>query len=268
MFGCVPLLVSAITFFLPKYHSRRNEFKEAEEHQETFRSAVLESKTSTDEAFPTPPESPDLPETFESEVLKSTTSTVEAIANSPESPVASDESENELFVPQNTISTDETSAHNPDIADQTRIPWFWTRRKSRDLYTPVVAGKWWSRTPAQLQPMNEKEIRNIGHIARIMETELGEQKLGTERCQYCQANDEECWLYTSRGLTQITNPGQACARCRITPRTGGCSLSTRGPWTTRNPALPPMPPTCILPDVPIPRFAAGRNVLNGYDARK
>lgn len=45
--------------------------------------------------------------------------------------------------------------------------------------------------------------------AQIMETELGKQVLGDERCTGCIANDRECWIYSRVGAAQVSFPGDA-----------------------------------------------------------
>lgn len=71
-----------------------------------------------------------------------------------------------------------------------------------------------------------------------METELGEQLHGKDRCAACQSHDEECWVYSKKGSQQVSRPGDACARCGLVARAGGCSLSKR-----RKRQQPPSPPT-------------------------
>jgi hypothetical protein len=74
-----------------------------------------------------------------------------------------------------------------------------------------------------------------------METELGEQLFGEGRCLACQSRDEECWVYSEKGIAQVSKAGSTCARCRVTARPGGCSLSKR-----RAPARKPLPPAPSL----------------------
>ncbi|KAF2817648.1 uncharacterized protein BDZ99DRAFT_21157 [Mytilinidion resinicola] len=64
----------------------------------------------------------------------------------------------------------------------------------------------------------------MGHIARIMETELGGQLLGEKRCTQCKLKGFECWSYSKEALGQVNQRGVACARsCHRPPRK--CSLS-------------------------------------------
>ncbi|RAQ52551.1 hypothetical protein AFGD_004862 [Aspergillus flavus] len=114
------------------------------------------------------------------------------------------------------------------IADQPRLPWNWSNLgKNREAYTPTVVGKWWYRTSFELEQLTENRRNNFGHIFRIMETELGEQRLGDARCARCKTNNQECWVYSKEGAAQVSRPGDACTRCRVISQMGGCSLSKR-----------------------------------------
>ncbi|KAE8371856.1 hypothetical protein BDV26DRAFT_275289 [Aspergillus bertholletiae] len=125
------------------------------------------------------------------------------------------------------------------VADQPRWEWIWhPRGKSSEPYTPAVVGKWWSHSEAELAQLQPARRSNIGHIYRIMETELGEQLLGDARCTYCKERDVECWAYSSQGQRQVSRPGSACARCRIEPYMDGCSLSRRTPNKSKYIPLP------------------------------
>jgi len=68
------------------------------------------------------------------------------------------------------------------IADGPRLPWAWSLTgKDRQDYTPQVGGKWWSDLPAA----DPARRRDVGHIGRIMETELGVKLEGEARCEAC-----------------------------------------------------------------------------------
>jgi hypothetical protein len=109
-----------------------------------------------------------------------------------------------------------------DISDNVRIKWERRPRNSIDgLYKSTVRGKWWSNIPAR--------VDDRGHIGRIMETTLGEQLTGDNRCAHCVANDFECWRYSKEGLDQVFGPVSDCARCMSNPTGGGCSVATRTP---------------------------------------
>ncbi|PIG79426.1 hypothetical protein AARAC_010755 [Aspergillus arachidicola] len=114
------------------------------------------------------------------------------------------------------------------IADQPCLPWNWSNLgKNREPYAPTVVGKWWYRTSFELEQLTENRRRNFGHIFRIMETELGEQRLGDARRARCKTNNQECWIYSKEGAAQVSRPGDACTRCRVIAQMGGCSLSKR-----------------------------------------
>ncbi|KAF2502627.1 hypothetical protein BU16DRAFT_532968 [Lophium mytilinum] len=57
-----------------------------------------------------------------------------------------------------------------------------------------------------------------------METELGEQFLGDDKCTQCKRRGFECWAYSKEALGQVNRGGVACARCRHSP-ISRCSLS-------------------------------------------
>jgi hypothetical protein len=91
-----------------------------------------------------------------------------------------------------------------------------------------------------------------------METELGEKV--DERCSACASRDEECWKYSAKGAQQVSRPGDSCARCRVTARTGGCSLSTRK-RRRDEPDPPSRPPPGVLPKGGPPNGGSGWGVL-------
>lgn len=75
-----------------------------------------------------------------------------------------------------------------------------------------------------------------------METELGQQLKGDERCSTCRARDQEYWVYSKKGAQQVSRPGDTCARCCVTAQSGGCSWSTqKRPPNCRRLPLPPGP---------------------------
>ncbi len=125
------------------------------------------------------------------------------------------------------------------LADQPRLPWAWAPHgKANEVYTPVVSGKWWSRSERELAALGQEKRRDWAHIGRIMETELGEKLEGSGRCTACQQRGEECWVYSKKGAQQVSRPGSTCARCRVAARKGGCSVSTRKPSAPRSPPPP------------------------------
>ncbi|CRG92850.1 hypothetical protein PISL3812_09921 [Talaromyces islandicus] len=130
------------------------------------------------------------------------------------------------------------------LANQTRVPWLWspTGSKTGEPYEPTAEGKWWYDWAHEFQ--GSPNVRS--NVGRIMETELGVQLFGEDRCTGCQQSNRECWIYSEKGRQQVKNPGSACTRCRVDPATPGCSLSNRRPARKRSPGPPP-PPRFILP---------------------
>jgi len=117
-------------------------------------------------------------------------------------------------------------------ANTVRLGWGWGALRTAGDYVPVVAGKWWSDRAGS----RWRRPAVIGHVGRIMETELGERR--DERCTACQQADEECWYYSAKGSQQVSRPGDACARCRWAARK--CSGSKRQP-AKRHPSKSPPP---------------------------
>jgi hypothetical protein len=147
------------------------------------------------------------------------------------------------------ITTDQMVFDRAQVADQPRRPWTWTTsgRKTDNPYIMHEIDKWWFAW-ARENPDKPLVASNIG---RIMETELGTQLLGEEKCARCQEEGIECWIYTAKSRNQIKNPGSACARCRADPRNCGCSLAKRRPNRRKTPLpSPPTRPRYILPKGP------------------
>ena len=123
-------------------------------------------------------------------------------------------------------------------ANRNPLPWNWTAAGNQAaLYTPTVPNKWWSYTPKQWATLSEVKRQDFGHIGRIIETELGTILPEDKACDYCRDLHQECWVYTKEGARQIINHGDACARCRVTARRGGCSISKRKK-TQKSPEFP------------------------------
>lgn len=129
------------------------------------------------------------------------------------------------------------------LADQNRVPWLWSSMgKTDEPYQPQAVGKWWYDW-ARAYNGSQAMVSNVG---RIMETDLGVQFFGEERCTRCIEAGHQCWVYTDKGRGQIKNPGSACARCRANPHpTIRCSLARRRP-KQKFPRDPP-PNRFILP---------------------
>lgn len=108
-----------------------------------------------------------------------------------------------------------------------------------------------SRSEEELEELRPNKRRDFGHIARIMETELGERLEEESRCSACRQGGEECWVYSTKGRQQVRRPGDTCARCRVKPRPGGCSLSRR----KRKRSSPlPAGPRIIMPCFALPSW--------------
>lgn len=120
---------------------------------------------------------------------------------------------------------------NPDVADQPRISHHFTMEESGQVnnsYQPQVHDKWWSLSNAEWQQNLTVAVRrNKSHIARIMETNLGEKLEGVNRCEKCIKEGWECWAYNIQGQRNLLNAGARCARCRFRYTTGGCCLPGR-----------------------------------------
>jgi hypothetical protein len=58
-----------------------------------------------------------------------------------------------------------------------------------------------------------------------METTLGEQRIGDQRCEHCKANNTECWVYTGLAMGMVKYASPTYTRCREVAVKGGCSFS-------------------------------------------
>lgn len=63
----------------------------------------------------------------------------------------------------------------------------------------------------------------MAQIILMMETTLGMEHHGNDRCQACIARDIPCVRYIENARLQIRNCGSACAWCRFHVAAGGCS---------------------------------------------
>jgi len=109
----------------------------------------------------------------------------------------------------------------------------------------------------------------MGHVGTIMETDMGEQRLGEDRCERCRRNNHECWVYSEGAGTYIKHALPTCARCRFTPGPGGCSLSPRKKSGSMLPKGGDPPHGCqprsLLPKGP-PGFGPGGAGAGGFTA--
>jgi hypothetical protein len=94
------------------------------------------------------------------------------------------------------------------IADQPRLWLGLSRAVVNPPYVPQVTGKWWSNA-------SYASTSTRSHVGRIMETNLGEQLFGDKKCKRCHDLQEECWIYTTEGVSLVKKPGDRCARCRV-----------------------------------------------------
>lgn len=71
-----------------------------------------------------------------------------------------------------------------------RLPWSYAETKTREWYRPVVSNK--SKSDEEIEALKPNEHGQLAHIGRIMETELGEQRLYGLRFTHCISLDQEC----------------------------------------------------------------------------
>lgn len=141
------------------------------------------------------------------------------------------------------------------LADTVRRPWVWVPRGGDSgVHLPQAKGKWWSKEEEEIKGWGAERRRAVSHAGLMLETDLGEQLLGDRRCDRCQAESWECWVYSSEGAKQISKAGDSCARCRCDPRKGGCNLSKRKKPVRRGPRgdSPPTSLRALLPKGPPP----------------
>jgi hypothetical protein len=165
------------------------------------------------------------------------------------SPIAatSQVSANQITARSAVLSINQLLFDQAQVADQPRLPWNWSHAgtKTKEHYEPTAVGKWWWVWAQE----NRESLPLISNLGRIMETDLGEQRFGADRCQRCQEEDLECWNYSQRAVLQVSNPGSACTRCRTEPRNTGCSLSRRRPKKRKTRPPTPPAPRLLLPKV-------------------
>lgn len=162
-----------------------------------------------------------------------------------------------------------------DLADPVRLPWTLTIKSNRH-YVQQVPGRWWSTSEADYHAIDSSARRYvIDHVGRIMETALGEQRHGNNRCTKCIENNEECWVYVPGAHNRVPYAATpTCARCRWGPR--GCSFTRRRAPARRSegsehpvPGVQPFQPVqpgqpvhfqsyqTIAPRPPLPNVEAG-----------
>ncbi|KAF2024853.1 hypothetical protein EK21DRAFT_117369 [Setomelanomma holmii] len=114
-------------------------------------------------------------------------------------------------------------------APTTRLPWAPEPGvpKTVPRHSHREQGRWYFTSEAAYEAADGPDRKVSDHIGLIMETTLGEQRLGDQRCEHCQEDDLQCWVYTREAMKMVSRASTTCARCRFTPRKGGCSFSTR-----------------------------------------
>lgn len=89
-------------------------------------------------------------------------------------------------------------------------------RKGKQLHEyrrPEREGEWWSTSEEEWKKMTVDHKRKFSSIGIIMEVS-GQQ---VEPCQRCKKHNYECWTHKNK------ENGLACAHCRMSKPTGGCS---------------------------------------------
>lgn len=101
------------------------------------------------------------------------------------------------------------------MADQSRLPIDWPKsgRKLGHDFTPIATGKWWY---AWAQETSYGHAM-ISHVSRIMETEIGMQLFGNERCGRCQQEGLECWIYSPQYLHRVKHVGTTVLAAGLCP---------------------------------------------------
>lgn len=119
-------------------------------------------------------------------------------------------------------------------APTTRLPWARPaglkasqKAPARWQHQQANEGRWYYTSAEEYEAKATPARAVSDHIGLIMETTLGEQRLGDERCDGCREGDLECWVYSPLAQREVKSASTTCARCRFVPRKGGCSFSTR-----------------------------------------
>lgn len=133
-------------------------------------------------------------------------------------PDDSDEQSQKAPPPSQPLMSSLKSKRRGDISDNPRLDWDPDLLPLHGTYVPQLAGKWWTRSSTDVHNMRDDRRARISHVGRIMETVLGEQLSGDNRCAQCIKCDDECWVYSSqiRQTRLGANLGPSCARCRKT----------------------------------------------------
>ncbi|KAI8930670.1 hypothetical protein NX059_012279 [Plenodomus lindquistii] len=106
-----------------------------------------------------------------------------------------------------------------------RTPWVHTRGKYSGHHVHEETDLWYGVTEDEYSRRPKARKAVADHIGRIMETDLGRQHFGDQRCSHCAEKDWECWSYTEYGQDAIRNGTATCTRCRFHLK--NCSLCPR-----------------------------------------
>lgn len=132
-------------------------------------------------------------------------------------PLSNDEVQSKTAPPPPSRARVKSLEHGrrSSTSGSSRLIWDFDVRSVDDNYIPQLQGRWWSKSAAQWPAMGEARRAHISHVGRIMETDLGKQLLGNDRCARCIESNDQCWVYSRRiEKTQIgAKFGQSCARC-------------------------------------------------------
>ena len=114
-------------------------------------------------------------------------------------------------------------------APSTRLPWVPTPGvpKTAACWKHREQGRWYYISEVEYEARGKEARAVADHIGLIMETTLGEQRIGDQRCEHCRGNDTECWAYTGLAMGMVKYASTTCARCREVAVKGGCSFSRR-----------------------------------------
>ncbi len=125
--------------------------------------------------------------------------------------------------------------------------------KITGAYAPNVREGWWFRTAQDLNAYPGPKRNAFFHSSRIMETDLGEWHQN-DPCTHCANAGHECWSYSDRGIRNIAQGSKICARCRVRPGQGGCSLvqDDKRKGRKKKARSPPPPSRDIRPKPPGP----------------
>lgn len=120
-----------------------------------------------------------------------------------------------------------TGPTDPDVANQPRLPPPHPNSNGAIAhpYTHRVPGGWWWKSVNEMSAMKPQKRGRWSHIGLIMETTLGQQLIGDDRCRRCQQYNYECWRYNPQTSWLVKFSTPSCARCRVMAVAKGCNYS-------------------------------------------